>query len=55
MSMKVRIILCVILVAVIAVIALWAVVGHWNAWFDSMVYANGKNLLVLQTSSLMFK
>ena len=35
--------------AVIAVIALWAVVGHWNAWFDSMVYANGKNLLVLQT------
>ena len=35
--------------AVIAVIALWSVVGHWNAWFDSMVYANKPNLVVLQT------
>lgn len=35
--------------AVIAVIGLWSVVGHWNAWYDSMVYANKSNLLVLQT------
>ena len=35
--------------AVIAVIALWSVVGHWNAWFDSMVYANKPYLVVLQT------
>lgn len=33
----------------IAVIGLWSVVGHWNAWFDSMTYANKENLLVLQT------
>lgn len=35
--------------AVMAVIGLWSVVGHWNAWYDSMVYANKNNLLVLQT------
>lgn len=35
--------------AVIAVIGLWSVVGHWNAWYDSLVYANKSNLLVLQT------
>lgn len=35
--------------AVIAVIGLWSVVSHWNAWFDSMVYANKSNLVVLQT------
>lgn len=35
--------------AVIAVIALWSIVGHWNAWFDSMVYANKPDLVVLQT------
>lgn len=35
--------------AVIAVIGLWSVVGHWNAWYDSMVYANKSHLLVLQT------
>ena len=35
--------------AVLAVIGLWSVVSHWNAWFDSMVYANKSNLAVLQT------
>lgn len=35
--------------AVIAVIALWSVVSHWNAWYDSMVYASKNELLVLQT------
>lgn len=34
--------------AVLAVIGLWSVVGHWNAWFDSMMYANKKELVVLQ-------
>ena len=33
----------------ISVIALWSVVNHWNAWYDSMVYANKKDLVVLQT------
>ena len=35
--------------AVIAVVGLWSVVSHWNAWFDSLVYANKDNLLVVQT------
>ena len=35
--------------AVMAVIGLWSVVGHWNAWFDSLTYANKKELVVLQT------
>lgn len=35
--------------AVIAVIGLWSVVNHWNAWFDSIVYANKPDLVVLQT------
>lgn len=35
--------------AVIAVIGLWSVVSHWNAWYDSLVYANKPNLVVLQT------
>ena len=34
--------------AVIAVIGLWSAVGHWNAWFDSMVYAGKSKLVVLQ-------
>ena len=35
--------------AVMAVIGLWSVVGHWNAGFDSLTYANKKELVVLQT------
>ena len=34
---------------VIAVIGLWSAVNHWNAWFDSLLYANKTKLLVLQT------
>ena len=34
---------------VMAVIGLWTVVGDWNAWFDSLTYANKKDLIVLQT------
>lgn len=33
---------------VIAVIGLWSVVNHWNAWFDSMLYAGKSELTVLQ-------
>lgn len=35
--------------AILAVIGLWSVVSHWNAWFDSMIYANKAELVVLQT------
>lgn len=33
----------------IAVIGLWSFVNHWNAWFDSLTYANKSELMVLQT------
>ncbi|WNQ08878.1 carbohydrate ABC transporter permease [Paenibacillus aurantius] len=33
---------------VLAVIALWAAVGHWNAWFDAMIYMNDLKKQVLQ-------
>lgn len=34
---------------VIATVALWCLVGHWNAWFDALIYTNGNNnLMVLQ-------
>ena len=34
---------------VIATVALWCLVGHWNAWFDALIYTNGnQNLMVLQ-------
>ena len=33
---------------IIATVALWSAVGHWNAWFDSLIYANKANLVVLQ-------
>lgn len=32
----------------IAVIALFAAVAHWNGWFDSMIYAPASDLRVLQ-------
>ena len=25
---------------VIATIALWSLVGHWNAWFDALIYVS---------------
>jgi len=34
---------------VMAVIGLWSAVGHWNAWFDALTYANTTKLVVLQT------
>lgn len=34
---------------VIATIALWTMVGHWNAWFDAMIYINSNDKQVLQT------
>ncbi|MGN7382062.1 carbohydrate ABC transporter permease [Paenibacillus sp. SAFN-117] len=33
---------------VLATIALWVAVGHWNAWFDSMIYISDPNKQVLQ-------
>ena len=33
---------------VIAVVALWTAVNHWNAWFDALIYAPNKRLVVLQ-------
>ena len=33
---------------IIATIALWTAVGHWNAWFDSMIYMQSTGKQVLQ-------
>lgn len=33
---------------VLATIALWAAVEHWNAWFDAMIYIRNRNLTVIQ-------
>lgn len=33
---------------VLATIALWVGVGHWNAWFDSMIYISDPDKQVLQ-------
>lgn len=33
---------------VIATVALWVAVGHWNAWFDALIYINTEKKLVLQ-------
>jgi len=33
---------------IIAVIALWSGVAHWNAWFDAMIYLREKNDFVVQ-------
>jgi putative aldouronate transport system permease protein len=29
-------------------VALWCSVGHWNAWFDALVYINSESKIVLQ-------
>lgn len=34
--------------AVIATIGLWSAVGHWNAWFDSLLYVTDRHKHVLQ-------
>ncbi|MCR8631589.1 carbohydrate ABC transporter permease [Paenibacillus radicis (ex Xue et al. 2023)] len=33
---------------VLATVALWVAVGHWNAWFDSLIYITDTNKQVLQ-------
>ena len=33
---------------VLATVALWVAVAHWNAWYDATVYVRGKDLVVLQ-------
>ncbi|RAV13312.1 carbohydrate ABC transporter permease [Paenibacillus contaminans] len=33
---------------VIATIALWSAVGHWNAWFDAMIYIRDDSKTVMQ-------
>jgi putative aldouronate transport system permease protein len=33
---------------IIATIALWTAVGHWNAWFDAMIYIRTPSKQVLQ-------
>ena len=33
---------------VLATVALWVAVAHWNAWYDATVYVRGKDLIVLQ-------
>lgn len=33
---------------ILAVLGLWSAVGHWNAWFDAMIYTPGEKLMVLQ-------
>ncbi|MGG1517331.1 carbohydrate ABC transporter permease [Paenibacillus oryzisoli] len=33
---------------VLATLALWSAVGHWNAWFDALIYIQDQSKLVLQ-------
>ncbi|QYR24149.1 carbohydrate ABC transporter permease [Paenibacillus sp. sptzw28] len=33
---------------VLATLALWTAVGHWNAWFDAMLYMQDQSKIVLQ-------
>lgn len=33
---------------ILATIALWVAVAHWNAWFDCLIYITRKELIVLQ-------
>ncbi|MFR3484211.1 MAG: carbohydrate ABC transporter permease [Clostridia bacterium] len=33
---------------VIATIALWSLVGHWNAWFDALIYIRESTRTVVQ-------
>lgn len=36
-------------VPAIATLTLFAAVGHWNAWFDGLIYINNPDLMPLQT------
>lgn len=33
---------------IIAVLALWSAVGHWNSWFDALIYVRSRDKMVLQ-------
>jgi len=33
---------------ILATVALWSAVWHWNAWFDCLIYISKKELVVLQ-------
>lgn len=33
---------------VLATIGLWIAVGHWNAWFDALIFTRSDSLIVLQ-------
>lgn len=33
---------------VIATVTLWTLVGHWNSWFDALIYITGNKIKVLQ-------
>ena len=33
---------------IMATVALWTAVGHWNAWFDVIIYINSRKITVLQ-------
>jgi putative aldouronate transport system permease protein len=35
-------------VPILATVAPWTVVGHWNSWFDAMIYITKPGLMVLQ-------
>ena len=32
----------------LATLSLWLAVGHWNAWFDALLYLRSENMFVLQ-------
>ena len=34
---------------IIATLALWTAVSHWNAWFDALIYIRSERKIVLQT------
>ena len=33
---------------VLATVGLWQIVGHWNSWFDNMIYVRPEGLITLQ-------
>jgi putative aldouronate transport system permease protein len=33
---------------ILATVTLWTMVGHWNSWFDAMIYITGNKIKVLQ-------
>ena len=33
---------------VLATVGLWQMVGHWNAWFDNMIYNRSESLITMQ-------